>query len=201
AEPVAPSPEDAARGGVVEAFRTPGGVTVTTNHPLVISALHALGSVSPATMSFDDIQRFVDERLSAATDETSRQFIGDRESLLSVLLQAASNALVEFKALPSKFVISAGKRPKASALARWQSLYQDNVTALGHFVVELSGVERFLMQHLDGTNDHAQLVRCLERGFASGDLALGASTPNREQLTGVLDDVLARLGRCALLTA
>jgi SAM-dependent methyltransferase/methyltransferase-like protein len=201
AAPVAPSEEDAARGGDVAAFRTPSSVTMTTNNPMVIAALRVLGEAAPRVVSFADLHREVTARLTASPDENSQRLAGDQAALAGVLLHCASGALVEFRALPSRFVVDAGNRPKASALARWQSIYSDSVTALGHWSLQVSGMERFLLRYLDGSNDRGQLLRLTERAFASGDLQLGGVTPTREQIAGVVDDVLVRLGRLGVLVA
>ena len=58
AVPTAPSEADAARGPGVEAFRTSSSVTMTTNNPMVIAALHVLGAESPRVVSFTDLQAF-----------------------------------------------------------------------------------------------------------------------------------------------
>ena len=201
ATPVAPAEADAARGPGVEAFRTPNSVTMTTNNPLVIAALHVLGAEAPRVVSFADLQRLVGERLATSPDESTHRLADDGAALTEALLYCATGALVEFRALPSKFVAQAGNRPKASALARWQSLYFESVTALAHWSLQISGMERFILRHLDGANDRSQLVRLTERAFTTGDLQMDGVKPTREQLAGVVDDVLFRLGHLAVLVA
>ncbi|HTE46787.1 MAG TPA: class I SAM-dependent methyltransferase [Gemmatimonadaceae bacterium] len=198
---VAPAEADAARGPGVEAFRTPNGVTMTTNNPLVIAVLRVLGAAAPVVMSFEQLQQTVCAHLSGAADEATHRLGDDHAAVVSVVLQCASSALVEFRTLPSKFVATAGKRPKASAFARWQALHFDSITSLGHWPVEISGMERFLLPNLDGTNDRAQLIRLTEHAFTTGDLRLGDVAPTREQIADVINDVLARLGRSAVLVA
>jgi len=108
---------------------------------------------------------------------------------------------VEFRALPSSFVAHAGERPKAAPLARWQAGNFDFLTSLAHAPVRVTGVERYMLRHLDGTNDRERLLHLLEHAFRSGELQLGGATLTREQIAGVLDDVLERLGRSGLLVA
>lgn len=198
---VAPAEADAARGPGVEAFRTPSSVTMTTNNPLVIAVLRVLGAVAPRVVAFTDLERLVAERLAATPDEHAAAVPHDAEAIAGVLLHCASGGLVEFRTVPSRFVIEPGHRPKASALARWQSLYFENITGLGHWSLQISGMERFILKHLDGTNDRSQLVRLAERAFTTGDLELEGVKPTREQLAAVVEDVLYRLGRLAILVA
>jgi len=199
--PVAPSPEDAARGGDVASFRTPNGATITTNNPLVVSTLRVLGDVAPEVVGFDDLRRRVNECLAASTDDDVRRLAEDEDALPAALLQCAKAGFAEFRASRSRFVVRPGARPKASALARWQSRYVDEVAALGHWPVKLLGAERFLLQYLDGANDRPRLLRQLEHAFTSGDLRLGDAKLTPDQVVGVLDDLLERLGRSALLLA
>jgi SAM-dependent methyltransferase/methyltransferase-like protein len=201
ASPAEPSPEDAARGPGVRAFRAPRGASMTTNNPLVIAMLNALGSVSPTVVSFPELQRMTAEQLRALPDEGAHTLADDEAILSEVLLQCAENQFVAFRSLPSRFVAAAGKRPKASSFARWQSLHTEHVNSLAHWRVQVSGMERFLLPHLDGSNDRQQLLRVIERAFQSGDLAYSGGGPSREQLAEVLDDVLAQLGRSAVLVS
>ena len=156
---------------------------------------------SPSTIAKAASYSLSVERLATSPDESTHRLADDAAALAEVLLYCATGALVEFRALPSRFVVQAGNRPKASGLARWQSLYFDSVTALSHWSLQISGMERFILRHLDGANDRAQLVRLTERAFATGDLQLDGAKPTREQLADVLNDVLFRLGRLAVLVA
>ena len=152
-----PSAEDAARGGDVESFRAPSGATITTNNPLVVAALRRLSDVAPEVVAFDDLRRHVDERLAASSDADIRRLGDDASALPAALLQCATAGLVDFRALPSRFVVRAGPRPKASALARWQALHVAEVTTLGHWPTSLLGAERFVLPYLDGANDRSRL--------------------------------------------
>jgi len=191
------SPEDAARGPGVTSFQTPEGVKVTTNNPLVIAILTALMDATPEAVPFDDLRRRVSERF-AASRQTSDV---DDEALASALLACTRGAFVEFRVLPSPLVSRPGLRPKASTLARWQALSFEEVTTLAHSYYKLVGIERFLIAHLDGTKDRAQLVRHTEHAFTSGDLTLPGFVPTSESLAAIVDEVLGRLARAGLLVA
>jgi SAM-dependent methyltransferase len=195
-----PALEDAARGPDVAAFETAEGAKITTNNPLVTAALSVLTAAAPAVVHYSDLKRAVAERLGPSGSST--EALGDVDaSLTSTLVLFAQSGFVEFRVLPSREVVTPGVRPKASALARWQALYFDDVTSLAHAPHRLMGAERFLLAHLDGTKDRAQLSRIIEHAFASGDLKLEGFTPTRENLSQILEDVLGHLGRSALLVA
>jgi hypothetical protein len=195
-----PAAEDAARGGTVAAFQTAEGAKVTTNNPLVVATLTTLVGAAPGLVPYTDLKRAVTEQL-AASENADAGVIDVDASLCATLIMCAAGGFVEFRVLPSRMVVTAGVRPKASALARWQAHYGDQVTTLAHWTHRLSGMERFLIGSLDGSKDRAQLVRLTEHAFASGDLKLEGFTPTRENLTGIIDDVLVHLAKSALLVA
>jgi methyltransferase-like protein len=194
--PAEASAEDAARGPGVTSFQTPEGVKVTTNNPLVIAILTALMDATPAVVPFNDLRRRVSERFAASGTPDV-----DDETLASALLACTRGAFIEFRVLPSSLVVQPGQRPKASTLARWQAIYSEEVTTLGHSSHKLSGIERFLIAQVDGAKDRAHLVRLTEHAFASGDLKLDGYVPTRESLTEIVDEVLTRLARSGLLVA
>lgn len=196
---VPPADGDATVPGV-ESFRTASAVTITTNQPVVLAMLHVLVEAAPRVVSFDELHRAVVERLHALPDPEVQSMADDPEALAAAALHCAPTSLVEFRSLPSKFVATAGVRPKASALARWQAIHGDMVTSLGHWSATVSELGRFLVQHLDGTNDRGQLARLVENGLRSGDLAVDAN-PSREDLLRIVDDCLRDLARAGLLVS
>jgi methyltransferase-like protein len=196
---VPPAEADAAQVPGVEAFRTPNKITITTNNPLVLGVLHVLADAAPTTISFADLERLVRARLSASADPGARGLADEPGKIAATALQCAPNGLVEFRALPSSFVSRPSVRPKASALARWQSRSSDGVTSLGHWMVPVSGMEQFVLQHLDGTNDRAQLARLTERALAEGELSVSTTDLSRSDVLEVIEQVLDRLGRAGLL--
>jgi len=196
---IEPSAEDAARGPGVAAFRSLGGTTMTTNNTVLVTALRVLMDFAPMAVSFRDLREAVSAKLRESSGDTASTV--DEADLASLILRCAENAFASFRSLPSRFVAKAGKRPKASSFARWQCLYSEQVNSLAHLTVQITPVERFLLPHLDGTNDRAQLIRMLERAFQTGELAHGGGSPSREQLADILEDILEQLGRSAVLVA
>jgi SAM-dependent methyltransferase/methyltransferase-like protein len=197
---VAPSDEDARNVPGVESFRTPNDVTITTNNPVVLAMFHVLSDAAPGVVAFADLHGAVMARLRTSPDDAVHTAADDPEVLANAALQCAGVNLVEFRSLPSKFAARPSIRPKASALARWQAIHGDLVPSLGHWSVTLSGMERFLLQHLDGTNDRGQLVRLVDGALRTGELTV-AGTPSREDLARVVDDCLMNLCHSALLAS
>jgi len=197
---VPPSDEDAKTAPGVESFRTPNEVTITTNNPVVLAMFHVLSAAAPAAIAFVDLHRGMMERLRAAPDTAVHHAADDPLAVANAALQCAPTGLLEFRSAPSKFATRPSQRPKASALARWQSIHGDLVPSLGHWSVTLTGLERFLLQHLDGTNDRGQLARLVDGALRTGELDV-AGTPTREDLARVVDDCLLHLTHAGLLVS
>lgn len=200
AAPVQPAAADLERVPDIQSFRTPAGVTITTNNPLVMGLLHTLADLAPSTIPFAELHQRLAERLHSASDAGARTIADDASVVARAALQCAPNGLVELRALPSRIVARPGPRPKASGLARFQAIHAKEVTSLGHWMVELSGLERFLIRSLDGSNDRRQLLRLTTQALVSGELTVAAS-PSAEDIGRVIDDALANLARSGLLVS
>jgi hypothetical protein len=175
------------------------GAKVTTNNPLVIAALETLIAAAPGVLSFEELKRAATARL--ASGQVASAPSDDDSTLCAALLSSARGGLVEFRVLPWKWPVAPSALPKASALARWEALRSNEVTTLMHSRHTLSGIERFLLEHLDGTKDRGQLARLIEHAFAAGEAKLDGFTPTRENVSALLEDALAHLARSALFVA
>jgi hypothetical protein len=82
------------------------------------------------------------------------------DALREIVLATYSAGLVELHSLPPLFTTTAGERPQASPLARWQARTGPRLTTLRHTVIEAEGeIERQLVMLLDGTRDRTALKR------------------------------------------
>ncbi|HEY7120301.1 MAG TPA: class I SAM-dependent methyltransferase [Tepidisphaeraceae bacterium] len=188
--------DDTAASKAQSRFRTPKGLTLSTNHPLARATLERLGGAWPLTISFDEL-------LSPAGGAGVEPAAAD---LGEFLLTAAAAGAVEFHTRAPKLSTTAGERPHASALARWQARRGAMVTTLTGASVKLEGVlARELLGLLDGTRDRAAVVNELGRLFDGGRVMLSeggipvSSTRARQLFRDGIDDKLAQLARLGLL--
>lgn len=199
ARPTAATPDVA--GTAAEEFRTDRGRTVNTNIPTVKAALVLLYEAWPAALSFDALLGAVRRRLGPALAADARQLA---ETLLRVYL---SNAVALHVSFP-RLVTEPGERPLAGPLARYQAATTGRVSTRLHNFIELDGLERALLRHLDGTRDRAALVEALAADVAGGRFQLrqdGQLLQEPGQVLALLGQALGpslrRLALSALLIA
>src|SRR5262249_52698072 len=139
-----------------------------TNMPLVKAALLALYEAWPGALPFDAVLAAARQRLGrgAAAEE------GGRGLLAQALLQLYLSNLAALHAPPPPFGREPGDRPLASPLARLQAADGDRVTSRLHKLVDLEGVDRYVLLCLDGTRDRAAIADALAGAVASGRVEL-----------------------------
>jgi methyltransferase-like protein/2-polyprenyl-3-methyl-5-hydroxy-6-metoxy-1,4-benzoquinol methylase len=200
--PVNPQPD--VTGDGAEAFHTAsGGVSLTTNRPLVKAALVALFDAWPRSVSFEALWSGVCGRLGQAGADN-----GSRDELARTLLHCYLSHLVELQSNEPAFVLEPGERPVASPVAHVQAASETRVTNLRHRSVELTDFDGFVLQHLDGSRNREDLFRVLCEAVAEGSLEVhrdGPSAPDaaavQAALAEALNACLHRLAGNALLLA
>jgi methyltransferase-like protein len=131
------------------------------------------------------------------------------EILAEACLECYKSNLLALHVWSPKFATSAGERPLASRLARWQAEKKlREVFNLRQRTVPLNAFELSLLQLLDGTRDRAALVEELTRAGAAGSFVIekgGQVVSGAEALRPLIADslepTLGRLAHGALLVA
>jgi methyltransferase-like protein/SAM-dependent methyltransferase len=187
----------------VEQFSAPDGVRLSTNNPLVKSALMTLAEAWPGALPFEELWARVRSRLRRVAPAPED---GLRRQLAETLLQCYLSNLVELHVHVTPFAREAGERPVASPLARLQAASGPRVVNRRHRSTELSPLDRLVIQHLDGHHDRPALVERLAGLAAEGVLTTGGEGqgpagpgPSRELLAEELAASLRRLASSALL--
>jgi SAM-dependent methyltransferase len=192
------------RPGVKQAYQTPKNAQCETDAPLGKASLSLLGEIWPQPLPFEDLlarsaQLLNQTGLAGQMDERAR------ERLLGFLLQLYSAGVVELRTTPLPAVWTAGPKPAASPVARWQIERGDFVTTLLHSAVQVEDeVGRSLLKWLDGTLDRQELLEKLWLLLKSKDalrIPDGDEAAARRQLQLELEANLAKLARLGLLVA
>jgi SAM-dependent methyltransferase len=176
-------------------FTSVGGGSLTTDHPLLISALTTIGAHWPGAVWIADLA----EEAGDGDVDASGDVEGDRgepADALAVLGEAllpcfAANLLRLHAVLPG-LTITPPQRPRASPLARRQARERQLMTTLRHTSIQLEDDLGWrLVALLDGTRDRAALLDELET-VLEGDYP---------DLAADLDRSLDTLARVGLLMA
>lgn len=188
-------------------FRTPEGMTLTTNRPLIKRMLGSLFDCWPQSVSVAelwdawqiDAERFPADWIAA---EPIRTFDDFSRELLELFL----SEFIELHTHAPSFSTDVGERPVASALARYLARRTVNVTNLRHFTVELNDFERLVLVRLDGTRTVDDVLQSLLVDVAEGRMSLEAHGSDvtgveaaREWMSNALDSALSSLAARALL--
>lgn len=182
-------------------FASPAGAAITTDHAFVKEALGRIGEAFPTPIPVQDL---LDHGQHAAAGGRSDD---DRAALLEALTRAIRHGLVTLVCDPPDYARSVATMPVASPLARLQlEATEPTITSLRPTMVGISSpVTRELLRLLDGSRDHAALLRDLSQRMAQvpppdRETAQDAAWW-REKLEPQLEQGLQQIARMALLVA
>jgi hypothetical protein len=179
------------RSDAQEEFRSLDGTSMTTNLPLAKAAILHLTNCWPLAVPFHQLLR----QTRALLDADSAPTAEDASTLADLLMKTYTSGLVELHAIPSRFTLNISERPRAFALARLEVQSGTRVTTLRHSTVELEDdVVRQLVVLLDGTRDHAAILRDLQ----------SVAEPGQQSIPFLPEDLernLREMARLALLEA
>jgi len=180
---------------------------VSTNNPLVKTALLCLAELAPRAISFESLWQAVNTRLDRDAEAMVAPDQRDRPSLAAAMTQCFASNLVELHVHVPHMVAGVSERPVGSPLARLQCANDARlITNLWHRVVELNVLDRLVLCHLDGQRDHAALLSLMEELAQKDVLAiqhegqpLRDPVRIRQKLAESLGPCLRRLAGLALL--
>jgi methyltransferase-like protein/SAM-dependent methyltransferase len=195
------SSEPAVLSPATETFVTVEGTELSTNNPLIKSALVILAQSWPRPVSFEALWDQVFSRLDPERTPGSPLCEHGPAALAEALLQCYLSGVAELHMHAPRFMVEAGERPLASPLARLQAAEGGAITNLRHRTVELEDIDRLVLRLLDGSRDRPALVDRLAELVADDTLTIQQdSQPLRdgEKVRALLAEaVQASLGRVA----
>jgi methyltransferase-like protein/trans-aconitate methyltransferase len=185
------------------------GRSIKTENPLIKAALLTLSQTWPHAVHFHDLlteARALSGRV-AAKDE--KEMLHDVQMLAASLLRAYAGTAVEFHVWSPRFVSQPSERPIASPLARVQAREEKKVINLRHEdIAVVGGLERQLLQLLDGSRARAALLNDLSKLVEMGSLTVQKDGQlitdieiARQTIAPELEEKLVALGKNALLVA
>jgi methyltransferase-like protein len=188
ARPVADDPD--IHTVAIEDFQCPNGATLSIDHPVSKAAMLSLAEMWPQAVLFEDLVSVARLRLgeTGEPEAGSASLARDGYILAANLLRAYgySPQLVGLHTCVPPLARKVSPRPVASPVARLQATDSAVVTNLWHERVGLDGLQRHLLQSLDGTRDRTALLNDLTTLAAEGALTL------RQRDQSVADDSVDR---------
>jgi methyltransferase-like protein/cyclopropane fatty-acyl-phospholipid synthase-like methyltransferase len=193
----------------VAVFLGPEGRSIKTENPLMKAALLTLSQAWPHAVQFTDLLNEARKLCGRASTQNDEESLHDVRVLATSLLRAYAGTLVEFHILPPRFMSQPSTRPIASPLVRLQARGGKRVTNLRHENISIEGgIDRHLLQLLDGSRDRTALLDDLSRLVETGTLTVqkdGEPVTDLETawqiIAAELEDKLVEIGKNALFVA
>src|SRR5207253_1197024 len=103
--------------------------------------------------------------------------------LVNPLIRCYETGQIELSVLPSGFATEIPQFPKTTAMVRRQAKSSGMVTNLRHEAIQLTDLQRHVIQYLDGTHDLASIEEKIVQLAKAGTLAVHhAGKPVREEI-------------------
>src|SRR5262249_28281359 len=122
-----------------------GEASMSTSDSLVKAAFLHLSEIWPSSVAFDELLKQSVSHLTSARPQDSDSLEQYRQSLASDLLRAYGANLVQCRTAEDSFVTAVSDHPKASDLARYQSMTGDLITNQLHETLSVDGLTRHLL--------------------------------------------------------
>ncbi|MBI1281981.1 MAG: methyltransferase domain-containing protein [Anaerolineaceae bacterium] len=200
-----PNTTDAEKERGIESFTGTDGSKFSTDHPLTKAAFHCLVEALPLRLTFGDLIRRAQSRLTGVklTDDDATLLAGNLLKAFSY-----SDKLMQFHSFAPQMTTTVSERPLATELARFQALRGTVVVNLLHLQTDINNFTRLVLTNLDGDNTYDELLDFLVKLAQAGEINLPSTdqipkTPEeiRQSLAGQLDATLQRLASLGMLVA
>jgi methyltransferase-like protein len=183
------------------------GATMTTNHPLLKSALVEMARARPRLLPFDALFDRIWGVLTSRRGDLPDRDAG-RTFLCDALARGFAVDLVSLSVHPPRFTLEPGERPLASPLARLQAEQGDRFTNLQGRTVEPEPMDRIVLRLLDGARTREEIIEAVKSRVASGAISISdGDAPVHDPavidraIQSEFDVSLRRLAAMALLVA
>ena len=192
--------------GEPQAFRTPQGASIVTDHPLTKAGLLVLNRQWPRAMDLDTLVEEALTLLGEHQQPAETDIQRHRRVLAEHLLQCFARGGLELHTWQADFTTEVNERPKISELAGYLLAQRQPVVSQRHRLIELDHPTELLCLALNGTRGREAILTYLLDLVAEGTLMvrldgepLTKSDEVRDTLADGLEHSLARVARAALL--
>jgi methyltransferase-like protein/2-polyprenyl-3-methyl-5-hydroxy-6-metoxy-1,4-benzoquinol methylase len=152
----------------VSVFRSKNAGEIKSSNPLTVAALSLLQKRWPEQIVVTELIYEAADKIGLNLD--SADGAAQRLNFEEEIYLFYSANLIELELNCYGAISDSGDCPRASSLARYQSLRQDRVTSLRHKAVILEPIVRQVLSLLDGSRDKQTIIRELEELRTQGKL-------------------------------
>jgi len=156
--------------GSKQSFRTPTGLTISTDFPLTKAAFHVLNENWPKAVDQETLLHEARQLLGNSLESANTEQAWN--TVLTDLLHCYTTNMVEFHTWQAGFTKEVSARPMASKLAAYQITQDQPIVNQRHETVNLDVLGRTLLGGLDGTRDHDSLVAYLNKHVEDGTIVM-----------------------------
>jgi methyltransferase-like protein len=194
--------------GGVDFYNLRGEFALSTNDPLIKTALVILDEVRPRSVPFETLWAQVQERqgaLAPAADPGDHPGASP-ERLAELLLDNFTHNIIELHVREPEYTTEVREFPRACPSARLNATVSSRVANRRHRMIALVDFDQFVLPHLDGRHDRRVLLQKMKDAIKAGDVAVQSQgspvtepTAAEPLLARLLEQSLERLAAGALL--
>jgi methyltransferase-like protein/SAM-dependent methyltransferase len=185
-------------------YRSPSGLVLSTNRPLLKAAIQVLSEAWPGTLPFAEL--LTRSRAAAGLNDPATTDADARGLAGGLVDSYLGSDMVEVHGAPIVVANTASEKPLALPSAGLRAEEGRPVANRRHELVRLGDLERCLLAFLDGTRDRAALVEECVGAVAAGRLRLDREGQEvrdpadvKATLAAIIDQPLNALAKQALL--
>jgi methyltransferase-like protein/SAM-dependent methyltransferase len=185
-------------------YRSPSGLVLSTNRPLLKAAIQVLSEAWPGTLPFAEL--LTRSRAAAGLTELASTDADARNLAGGLVDSYLGSDMIELHGAPIVVANTPSEKPLAIPSARLRAEEGRPVANRRHELVRLGDLERCLLSLLDGTRDRAALVEECVAAVNAGRLRLDRdgrevtdATDVKTTLAAIIDQPLTALAKQALL--
>jgi len=184
-------------------FKCANGRMIKTKNPAVKAMFQVLTESWPAAIKLSELNQKVTQLLSQSLVVGEQEQISIPKSISAHLVHLLVRGDVDFRFIPSRFVMTVDDRPRVSALSRLQAQTGSAITTARHNMLNPDALTRLLIQVMDGTRTKDELIQYVSDMIASGTLKVTIQGNQPVDMSTVhratVDRVLEQLRKNALL--
>jgi methyltransferase-like protein len=194
--------------GKMQKFRTPDGMFIETENPVIKTSLKILNKYWPKALTFNILLEKCIEEMKAALGSDAIENKDWRKELGRGMLHCYVSGAIGLRTWQGDFAANVSKQPKVNDLTIYQINHHQCIVNQRHEIVNTDSLAQHLIPMLDGTNDKDDMLKHLTKlaenrtfTLTQYDVPLTDSEKIRQSIDSSIDRILLSLANATLLTS